>query len=157
MIALKVERSAVDDGAAADRSGPLSASFCRSASGDTAMPELWRTLMHPFASVHFARTQMRSGGSNCLRNRRRCSARAKLAPAAKITGKASAQRAGALQVNRRLSSGREWAVANDDYLWVPADTDFVADGSRDILHQRLEILAFDAGLEVRKPVRRIGG
>src|SRR5205814_8910471 len=92
--------------------------------------------MHPFASAHFARTKMRSGGSNRLRNCRRCSARAKLAPAAKITGKASAPRAGALQVNRLLSSGRESALVNDVYLCVPADTAVVADGSRDRLRHR---------------------
>jgi hypothetical protein len=82
---------------------------------------------------------------------------AKLAPAIEIAGEASAQRAGAFQVNRRLPSRREWAVAHDDHLRVPADTDFVADRPRDVLHQRLEILAFDAGLEVCKPVRRVGG
>src|SRR4029077_19500718 len=70
---------------------------------------------------------------------------------------ASAQRTGAFQVNRRLPPRREWAVTNDDHFWVPADTGFVADRPRDVLHQRLEILAFDAGLEGRKPVRRIGG
>src|SRR5438445_1225013 len=77
--------------------------------------------------------------------------------ATKRRRQASAQRAGALQVNRRLPSRREWAVTNDDHLWVPADTGFVADRPRDVLHQRLEVLALDAGLEVRKPVRRIGG
>jgi two-component system cell cycle response regulator DivK len=85
------------------------------------------------------------------------SCRAKLAPAAEIAGETSAKRADALQVGRGLSSGREGTVANDDHFRVPADTGLVADRPRDVLHQRLEILAFDAGLEVRKPVRRIGG
>src|SRR5438128_62448 len=77
--------------------------------------------------------------------------------AAELGGEASAQRAGASQVDRRLSPWREWAVANDDYFWVPADTGFVADRPRHVLDQRLEVLAFDSGLEVCKPVRRIGG
>ena len=77
--------------------------------------------------------------------------------AAELGGEASAQRAGASQVDRRLSPWREWAVANDDHLWIPADTGFVADRPRYVLDQRLEVLAFDSGLEVCKPVRRIGG
>lgn len=85
------------------------------------------------------------------------SRRAKLAPAAEIAGETSAKRADALQVGRGLSSGREGTVANDDHFRVPADTGLVADRPRDVLHQSLELLAFDAGLEVRKPVRRIGG
>src|SRR5256885_3618536 len=82
------------------------------------------------------------------------SRRAKLAPTAEIAGETSAQRADALQVGRGLPSGREGTMANDDHLRVPAYTGLVADRPRDVLHQRLEILAFDAGLEVRKPVRR---
>src|SRR6267378_2397798 len=78
------------------------------------------------------------------------------APARGMAGETSAQRADALQVGRGLSSGREGTVANDDHFRVPADTGLVADRPRDVLHQRLEILAFDAGLEVRKPARRIG-
>src|SRR5439155_12179763 len=51
-----------------------------------------------------------------------------------LGGEASAQRACTFQVNRRLSPRREWAVANDDHFWIPADTGFVADRPRDVLH-----------------------
>src|ERR1700682_5373672 len=70
----------------------------------------------------------------------------KLAPATRIAGEGSAQRAGALQVRRSLSSGREGTVPNDDHLRVSPDASLVADWSRDVLHQRLEVLAADAGL-----------
>src|SRR5438132_4408463 len=54
--------------------------------------------------------------------------------ASELGGEASAQRACTFQVNRRLSPRREWAVANDDHFWIPADTGFVADRPRDVLH-----------------------